>query len=98
MDPPPSDEAALRKRIRDLRLQRLADELRERKLALAREGAAIRAEIARLRAEILGASSAAPPTATAAPPPARSPPAAPRASHGPLHGDAVRPERPHLRL
>ncbi len=47
------EEVALRRRVRDLRLQRLAVEVRERKIALVREGSAIRAEIARLRATIL---------------------------------------------
>ena len=47
------EEAALRRRVRDMRLQRLADEVRERKIALVREGSSIRNEIARLRAAIL---------------------------------------------
>ena len=84
--------------MRDLRLQHLTDELRERKLALVREGAAIRSEIARLRAAILH-PVAGPPAGPAAAAALRSPAAAaPPPSHGALHGDAVRPERPHLRL
>jgi hypothetical protein len=48
-----AEEAALRARVRELRLSRLAQEQVTRKVALSKEGAQIRAEIARLRAHIL---------------------------------------------
>ena len=48
-----TEEAALRARVRELRLSRLAQEPVTRTVALSKEGAQIRAEIARLRAQIL---------------------------------------------
>ena len=53
-----SEEAALRARVRELRLSRLAQEQVTRKVALSKEGAQIRAEIARLRAHIMSGQKA----------------------------------------
>lgn len=49
---PAEEEEALRHRVRQLRLQRLAEEQLQSRVALTREGANIRAEIARLRQKI----------------------------------------------
>lgn len=46
------EESALRERVRALRLKRLDEEQRARKVALVREGAQIRAEISRISREI----------------------------------------------
>jgi hypothetical protein len=54
---PAEEEEALRHRVRQLRLQRLAQEQLQSRVALTREGANIRAEIAKLRQKIFQTSA-----------------------------------------
>lgn len=73
-----SEEIALRKRVRDMRLAALEDEVKARRLEFLREDEQIRVEIMRIRKLVVQAHMSSPPPATSrhtsSPPPATARP------------------------